>query len=295
MDAPTLRLSDNDLRRVVEDVDAMQVVAAALIARSGGSTDWAADTTGSFAVDNDSGLAVYESTQDNQRCVMSAAGQRGYRSAVLTALSTRHLLTPGVVTASVVGSGLALDLQLAALCRHVSDISHIAVATIDSPAPDQAVLALLDRHGIGLSLVATPADAVFGANLVVLADPGRLDALRLAKGAVLVNATGVDLPAALLDRVHAIYVDDPTRLAGSARSFAKAQPTRQRGRVHHPHTRPSVVAGLGQVLAGEHPGRIDNDHVLLVELIGGPELDLVVADSICQAALAAGLGTPVRD
>src|SRR5262249_38980044 len=149
---------------------------------------------------------------------------------------------------SVIGSGLALELQLVALRTHVPDISHVAVA---GPRPDQAVLDLLDRDGIGVSMVTTIADAVFGANLVVLAGPARLNAPRLAKGALLVNATGIDLPAALLGSVHAVYVDDPAGLAGG-RPFAKAQPARQRGRVRR---LPAVAGDLGQVLAGDRPGR----------------------------------------
>jgi ornithine cyclodeaminase/alanine dehydrogenase-like protein (mu-crystallin family) len=289
MDAPTLRLSNDDLRRVVEDVDAVQAVATALIARSSGRADWAAPATGNVAVGNDGEMAVYESTDGEQRCAMSAAGLHDYRLAVLTALATRNLLTPGVVTASVIGSGLALDLQLAVLRTHVPNVSHVAVAIGGNPPPDQAVLDQLDRDGIGLSLVATPADAVFGANLVVLAGATRLGTPRLAKGAVLVNTTGVDLPAALLDGVHAVFVDDPEGLADSDRTFVRTHPGRHLGRGHRS---PSVVADLGRVLAGEHPGRIDHDHVLLVELIGGgTELDPVLAGRIHQAAAAAGLGT----
>ncbi len=290
MDTPTLRLDNEDLRRVVEDVDVVQAVAAALIARSGGRHDWAAPTAGGVIV-GDSETAVYEWAGDGQRCAMPAAGLHAYRFAVLTALATRHLLPPGVVTASVIGSGLALELQLIALRAHVPDVSHIAVATVGNTPPDQAVLDLLDRDGIGLSLVETPADAVFGANLVVLAGGTRLEAQRLAKGAVLVNTTGVDPSAALLGGVHAVYVDHPDGVADRDRSFARARHT---GYGRRGHRCPPVVADLGRVLAGEHPGRTDHDHVLLVELTGGAGIDAVLAGRIHQAAAAAGIGTFTR-
>jgi ornithine cyclodeaminase/alanine dehydrogenase-like protein (mu-crystallin family) len=305
MDAPTLRLSNDDLRRIVEDVDAVEAVAAVLIARSRGNEhrrqDWTVPagsvtvgsvTAGSVTVDSDRELAVYEPAGGGQRCTMPAAGLREYRLAVLTVLATRHLVAPGAVTASVIGSRLALELQLAALRTHVSDISHVAVATVGSRLPDQAVFDLLDREGIGVSMVTTHADAVFGANLVVLAGLTRLNAPRLAKGAVLVNTTGVDLPSALIESVNAVYVDDLARLADSDRPFASAQPARQPGRGRR---FPAVAGDLGQVLAGEHPGRTDHDHVLLVELIGGgAELDAILAGRIHQAAIAAGLGTFAR-
>jgi ornithine cyclodeaminase/alanine dehydrogenase-like protein (mu-crystallin family) len=291
MDVTTLRLSNEDLRRVVEDVDVVQAVAAALIARSSGRDDWATAGAGGTVV-GDGETASYVSAVDGQRCAMPSIGLRAYRFAVLTALATRHLLTPGVVTASVIGSGPALELQLAALRAHVPDISHIAVAAVGNTPPNQAVLDLLDRDGIGLSLVETPAAAVFGANLVVLAGGTRLEAQRLAKGAVLVNTTGVNPSAALLGGVHAVYVDNPDEVADGDRTSTGAQPTR-RGR--RGHRCPPVVADLGRVLAGEHPGRTDHDHVLLVELTGGGAgLDAVLAGRIHQAAAAAGIGTLTR-
>ncbi|SDG48966.1 Ornithine cyclodeaminase/alanine dehydrogenase, mu-crystallin family [Lentzea fradiae] len=288
MNVPTLRLSNGDLRRVVDDADVVQAVATALIARSSGREDWLDHATGRVGTPGDD-TAVFESAEDGQRCCMSAAGLRDYRLAVLTALASRHLLSPGVVTASVIGSGLALELQLAILRTHVPNISHVAVAVVGNLPPSQAVLDQLDRDGIGLSLVDSPADAVFGANLVVLAGPAPLGTPRLAKGAVLVNTTGVDLPAALLENVHAVYVDDREGLAGSDRTFSAIRPGRQRGRGHRS---PEVVADLGRVLAGDHPGRTDHNHVLLVELVGGgAELDPVLAGRIHHAAAAAGLGT----
>ncbi|SDP98554.1 hypothetical protein [Lentzea jiangxiensis] len=290
MNATTLRLSNDDLRRVVEDGDAVQAMATALIARSAGREDLTGLAADGATVRDDGETAIYETAQDRQLCVMPAAGLREYRLAVLTALATRHLVVPGVVTASVIGSGFALELQLTILRTHVPNVSHVAVATTGNQPPDRAVLDRLDRDGIGFSLVETPADAMFGANLVVLAGVTRLDALRLAKGAVLVNTTGVDLPVALLDGVHAVFVDDREGLADSGRAFVKThRATRRGGRGHRS---PSVVADLGRVLAGEHPGRTDHDHVLLVELIGsGTELDPVLAGRIHQAAAAAGLGT----
>lgn len=290
MNAMTLRLSNDDLRHVVEDADAVQATATALIARSAGREDWTSLAAEGAAVRHDGETAIYETPEDGQRCVMPASGLREYRLAVLTALATRHLLTPGVVTASVIGSGLALELQLAVLRTHVPNVTHVAVATVGDTPPSQAVLDLLDRDGIGISLVETPADAMFGANLVVLAGSTRLGTTRLAKGAVFVNTTGVDLPVALLDGVHAVFVDDPEGLADSDRTFVRTHPGRRRG--GRGHRSPSVVADLGRVLAGEHPGRTDHDHVLLVELIGGgTELDPVLAGRIHQAAAAAGLGT----
>ena len=291
MDAPTLRLSNDDLRRVVGSVDAVEAVAAALIARSGDRRDWIHPETGSLTVSDGGEVAEYTPVDGGQRCAMPAAGLRDYRFAVLAVLAARNVLAPGVVTAAVIGSGPAIELHLAALHTHVPDVSHIALAA--GRKPGQAVLDLLDSAGIGLTLVSTPADAVFGATLVVLVGSARLTPARLARGAVLVNTTGVDLPTALLDGVHEVYVDDPSGLADSDRVFARPRPARQRGRRQGAS---AVVTDLGQVLAGDHPGRTEPDRVLLVELIGdGAELDAILAGRIHQAAQTAGLGEITRN
>ncbi|PPK65657.1 hypothetical protein V5P93_005126 [Actinokineospora auranticolor] len=296
MQTPTIRLGDDELRRAVEHVDAVESVAEALVARSTGRTGWTATagslTFGPGGAGADGEVAEFASAERGQRCALPAAGLREYRRAVLTALATRHLLAPGVVTASVIGSGPALDIQLTVLRRHVPDISHVAVATVGCPPPGRDVLDRLESAGIGLSLVDSPADAVFGANLVVLAGCARLDAPRLAKGALLVNTTGVDLPAALLDGVHEIYTDDRVAF-GRSENLLTATPARG-GRTRG-HRGPHLAADLGQVLAGEHPGRTEHDHVLLVELLGdGAEFEALLAGHVLRAVVADGPGVPTR-
>ncbi|MFD7656316.1 hypothetical protein ACFV4N_20290, partial [Actinosynnema sp. NPDC059797] len=57
---------------------------------------------------------------------LSSVAAPRHRAAVLTALSARYLLAPGVVTASVVGGGWAVRAQLDAVARHVPGTSHVA-------------------------------------------------------------------------------------------------------------------------------------------------------------------------
>lgn len=64
--------------------------------------------------------------------------------------------------------------------------------------------------GVGLSVTSRVSEAVFGANLVVVAGGARADVgvRELSKGAVLVNATGRDLPDDLVDGLSQVYMDD---------------------------------------------------------------------------------------
>ncbi|MEU7482294.1 hypothetical protein AB0A63_40445 [Lentzea sp. NPDC042327] len=180
----------------------------------------------------------------------SAVAQE-HHTAVLTALAARYLLAPGVVTASVVGTGQAVRAQLESLTRSVPDLTHVAVRVLDGAPLDRDLVDGLHRTGIGLHVAATAAEAVFGANLVVVTSGAGLDTwpTHLPRGALLVNASGGELPAALTGAVDGRFVDDLALLSAAC-----------------PQGRP-VEADLRQVVTGERAGRTGADHVLLVDLL----------------------------
>ncbi|KOV87922.1 hypothetical protein ADL03_06010 [Nocardia sp. NRRL S-836] len=174
-----------------------------------------------------------------------------HRTAVLTALAARYLLAPGVVTASVVGTGQTVRTQLESLTCYVPDLTHVAVHVLDGTPLDRDLVDGLHRTGIGLHVAATAAEAVFGANLVVVTSGADLDTwpTHLPSGALLVNAGGGELPAAMTSAVDGRFVDDLALLNEAC-----------------PHSRP-VEADLRQVVTGERAGRTGADHVLLVDLL----------------------------
>ncbi|PRY35769.1 hypothetical protein [Umezawaea tangerina] len=297
MDGPMLRLSADDLCTAIAGVDPVPVLAAELMAARGDAgavsgVRWG-EARGEFA--------VLEDTATGERCALPAVALRAYRAAALTALAARQLLAPGVVTASVIGSGLAAQLQLMVIARHVPDVSHVAVCALtgDRGLPvSTRVVDQLDHAGIGLAVTTHVDEAVFGANLVAVtgfdADVMRID--HLAKGAVLVNATGNDLPEHLVDGANQVYVDDPALLDSAGhRHFARRRPSTEDtvcGARRHDGARRErgIESDLGTVLTGAHPGRTRLDHVLLVELLGTTALDLALASLVHRAALVLGLG-----
>lgn len=299
MDGPTLRLSTDDLCTAIAGVDPVPVLAAELMAARGDGgaapgVRWE-EPCGEFA--------VLEDMATGERCALPAAALRAYRAAALTALAARQLLAPGVVTASVIGSGLATRLQLMVIARHVPDVSHIAVTGDRGLPVSTRVVDQLDHAGIGLAVTTHVDEAVFGANLVAVtgfdADAMRID--HLAKGAVLVNATGRDLPDGLVDGANQVYVDDLALLDSAAgRHFARAHaagedPTSSVRRHDGAHRDRGIEADLGTVLTGAHPGRTSLDHVLLVELLSATALDLALGGLVHRAALVLGLGRFVTE
>jgi ornithine cyclodeaminase/alanine dehydrogenase-like protein (mu-crystallin family) len=215
-------------------------------------------------------------------------------------------MVPGGVTVALVGMAAAVQPHLAVIARHMPDISHVAVhlADVDEAGHAAAIppeqVDQLELSGIRLTVAGSPADAVFGANLVIVAGHGPareyLDALRLgqfARGAVLVNATGHDLPRELVDRVDDVYVDDLGLLAAHSGRYVVAAhvaaASEDRGVAYG--REPRIVGDLGLLLTGGIGQRRRVDGIVLVELLGVTELSTELADRICEAARQAGLGS----
>jgi ornithine cyclodeaminase/alanine dehydrogenase-like protein (mu-crystallin family) len=308
-----LRLGADELWRLLELIDPVELMAARLVGRATGGTEarpacrLIPAPRGADAPDTEP--VLLEDLRSGLRCLLPASVLYELRTAALVALAARELLGPGVVTAAVLGSGSAVQLQLAVVARHVPGVSFVAVCPAGDPdgVPVRLnVLDLLDRAGVSVLVAAGVGEAVFGANLLLIADLGdeqlRLD--QLALGALLVNASGRDLPEALLRGVDGIFVDDLGLLERNRhRRFVRMHLDRPDS-APEPVRRPEgwyragavsgrrrVAADLGQVLAGTHPGRALVDDILLMELLGPRDLDIALACRIQRVALEHGVGT----
>ncbi|MFL6123575.1 hypothetical protein [Actinophytocola sp.] len=254
-------LAGSDVPRAVVDELLWQEVAASCPALS-------TRRLGGWRLHGDVGddLVLLYGERSDCGLLISAESLKAVRGAALTAAAARAFVSPRVVTVSVLGSGLAARLSITALATHVPGVSHVAV---HGPTRVPGALAeQLDGAGIGLTVAECGADAVFGANLVVLAGPQPRAGWRPPTGAVVINATGRSV---LLDPpVDQVFVDDRRLLPGGA----------------------PPAADLGQVLAGTHPGRETNDDVLLVDLLGVASGGVWLTHQLYQAALRHGLGVP---
>lgn len=235
-----------------------------------------AETTNTLCQRSVGGWRLVENLGDDQALlfgdhshtglILPTAGRRAIKAAALTAAAAQLFVEPQVVTVAVLGDGLAARLQIATLAAHVPGVSHVAVHGLKQvPA---ALAERLDAAGIGLTVTDNARDAVFGANLVVLAGQQGEGRWTLPSGTVIVNATGQAVPLEV--PVDQVFVDDRRLLA----SFLPD------------------VADLGQVLAGAHPGRTDPDDVVLVDLLDIETGGLWLTHQLYQSALRQELGVP---
>lgn len=240
-------------------------------------------------------LVLLDGQPTGGRCVLPSAELCAVRTAAMAVLAARILVQPGVVTAAVLGLGLAARLSVSLMVSGLPGVSRVAVHPVGDagPVPLDLVRPLADAR-VGWAIAPVLADALFGATLVVgTVEAGWGPTDRLPPGSTLVNTTGSDLPDALVDSVDRVFVDD-TALIGAHRHrrFARMHLLGPRARPPVPGgPRPHrVAADFAQLIAGDRRGRAHADDVLLVELLGTARLDVGLANALYQAAVNQGLG-----
>ena len=189
------------------------------------------------------------------------------RTAAVSAVATRHLARPDARVLAILGSGVQAGSHLEAL-RLVRDLEEVRVWSPRNAA------AFAARHGVRAA--ASVPEAVRGADLIVVATSARTPVLRgkwLSPGAH-VNAVGACRP-------DWRELDDD--LVRGARLYVESREaaTRESGDV----MAGTVVAELGEVVAGTAPGRQTDDEVTLFKSVG------VAAEDIAAAVLVYGLAT----
>ncbi|HEY7593875.1 MAG TPA: hypothetical protein VH969_12020 [Actinophytocola sp.] len=312
MTGTVLQLGSREVWRALDVIDPVATMAEFLIDRTVGRAGHDSRSRGrliswSDTASNGTGLVLLDHPDVTGTCVLPAETLRSSQAVVLAAVAAREMLVSGGVTMAVIGPPADTEPQLSVLARHVPDISHVAVCS-DRPDLDEVgaeTAEQLEKSGIGLSVVSTVADAVFGANLVVTTDHSRfakgLAGLRignLARGALLVNASGTDLPAELVDHVDEVYVDDlglvdhhPDRHVVATSLAARAAGTAT-GRLG---IEPRIAGDLVQLLTGRHADRRRSGDIVLMELLGGHELNADLAYRIYEVAAHTSLGVRIAN
>ena len=212
----------------------------------------------------------------------------GYLTAVRTAaagaIATKWLAREDAKVVAILGAGEQARLQLQAL-RLVRDVSEVRIWARD-PAKAQAMAAELDDARAVDSVDA----ALDEADIAITTTPSReplIQSQHLRSG-LHITAMGSDaehkneIAPAVLARVDAYVADrlSQTRVLGELNHAIAA------GLVHAEDD----FAELGQVIAGQRPGRTTNDQITLCDLTGTGAQDTAIASLAYQRAVAAGKG-----
>ncbi len=191
------------------------------------------------------------------------------RTAAASAVATRHLARQDASVLAILGSGVQARSHLEAL-RLVRPFQDVRVWS-----PRHA-LAFAQAHQV--RAVASAEEAVRGADVIVVATAATAPVLRgewLAPGAH-INAVGATRPEwrELDDEVmrrSRLFVD--SRVAALAESGDVIAAS-------------SIEAEIGEVVAGDKPGRAAADEITLFKSVGIAVEDVVTANLVYQKALA---------
>ena len=225
--------------------------------------------------------------------ILDASAITEVRTAAVTAVATGALARPDASTLAILGAGTQARAHLRAL-HAVRGFGQVRIY-----APTEAHARRLAGQagdlGVRLTVTASAADAVRGADVVVTATSSREPVLRrewLEPGAH-VNAVGASSPQAReLDTAtvaaSALFCDSRESLRHEAAEFRLAITEGLIAGEDH------VRAELGEVLAGTAPGRRDHGELTLFRSLGLAIEDLAAAELAVTVATEHGLGTEVE-
>ncbi|MDG4874008.1 ectoine utilization protein EutC [Mesorhizobium sp. WSM4935] len=212
------------------------------------------------------------------------------RTAAAGAVGARHLSREDSKVAAIFGAGVQAGLQLEAL-RLVRPIEEARIWARDAAKAEATAARLREKLGILVRAEPNAANAAAGADIIVTTTPSTEPLIKA--GFVFagqhITAMGSDAehkneiaPAIL--RMADVYVAD------------SAKQTRRLGELHHAidagvMAADAEVTELGQIIAGDKPGRRSASDITIADLTGTGVQDTAIATLARDRARAANAGT----
>jgi ornithine cyclodeaminase len=220
------------------------------------------------------------------QAVLNASAITEIRTAAVSAVATKLLARPGGRTVAILGSGVQGRSHAVAMRSVIED----AELRIWSRTPAHAEALALESHAI---VCQTVEEALDGADVVCTCSSSRDPIVRrawLAPGAH-VNAVGSSIPSAReleADVVAeaSLFVDRRESTLNESGDYLSAVTETGIGPDH-------IVAELGELLVGGHPGRRDDDELTVFKSLGLAVEDLAAASLCVERARERGVGAEV--
>ena len=244
--------------------------------RSGDGTTWSlkeiviAPLNSARGLDAHQGAVLLHDGETGElQAILNASPITEVRTAAVSAVATRALARPGARTVAILGAGVQARSHTEAMRAVLGDVEIRSWSRRDGGTAEAAVR---------------------GADVVCTCTAAHEPVLRhewLAPGTH-VNAVGASLPTAReLDTATmaaaSLFVDRRESTLNESGDLLLAG----LGEEH-------ILAELGEVLTGSHPGRIDAEELTVFKSLGLAVEDLAAAELIVGKARKEGLGTEVE-
>lgn len=212
------------------------------------------------------------------------------RTAAAGAVAARHLSRADSKVAAIFGAGMQARLQLEAL-RLVRPIEEARIWARDAAKAEATAAYLRDKLGILVRAEPDAAKAAAGADVIVTTTPSTEPLIKAGFVSV-----GQHITAMGSDAEHKNEIA-PTILGMADLYVADyAKQTRRLGELHHAieaavFPADAEVTELGQIIAGEKPGRRSASDITIADLTGTGVQDTAIATLTRDRARAANAGT----
>lgn len=237
-------------------------------------------------------VLLYDGGDGRLIATVDATSITATRTAAASAVATRALALPAASTLAIIGSGTQARSHLLAM-QAVRPVRDVRVWSRNPDAAHDFAGWAASTHDTEVTVAGSVADAVAGAHIVCTTTAA---VEPVVTGAMLepgmhVNAVGActptsrELDGAAMARA-AVFADRRESALAEAGAIIIA---RDEGVIDEQH----ILAEIGEVLVGDHPGRSDEAAITLFQSLGLAVQDVASAHLVYERALAAGRGVEV--
>ena len=206
------------------------------------------------------------------------------RTGAAAAVATRHLAREDATSLGLVGAGIQAHAQLEAI-SHVRDIEEVVVADKDS----DAIQAVVDKYGDELDVRDGSIAQATACDVVATTTPVRDPIVETAGDGTHINAMGADaegkheIADTVLQSASKLVIDDHEQCTHS-------------GEINVPYGQgvlddDDIYGELGDIVAGEQPGREADDGVTVFDSTGLAIQDVATAHVVYEHAREDDIGT----
>jgi len=251
------------------------------------------DSPGELGVEShQGGVMIFDPANGSPLALCEAGAITAVRTAAVSALVTDRLARPDTVTVAILGAGTQAASHIEAMLT-VRPIERFRVWSraadkVQAFAKEQAA-----RHGVTVEAASDIASAVDGADIVCTTTSAREPILfaEMLEPGMHINAVGASIPSwreidpGVLP-LASLFTDRRESLANEAGEFIHAV---------EESLIPSglVVPEIGEILAGDHPGRTSETEITLFRSLGLAVEDIASAQLVYERAVEGGFGTHV--
>lgn len=215
------------------------------------------------------------------------------RTGAAGAVAAKHLAPEQVDQVGVIGAGAQARFQMVAL-KQIRDFSELRVTDIEQGAAEAYALEMAERLEVEVIVEPGPEGVVAASQVVVTTTPSKMPYLRPEYLHPGLHITAMGADAETKQELFAETLTSADRLVCDRKSQCF-----RLGELHHALqagllTEQSPITELGEIAAGQAPGRQKESEITICDLTGTGVQDTVIASLAYQKAMEAGLGLAIE-